>query len=56
MAKSKAISTMVFTLGFDFGAIDQTSELKLLFEFCVYPPRHRFNRSSLLRYSYIGFI
>jgi len=32
------------------------SELKLLFEFCVYPPRYRFNRSSLLRSSYIGFI
>jgi len=55
LARSQTISTKIFSLDFDFGAIDQRNELKFLFEFCVYPPRHRFNRSSLLR-SYIGFI
>jgi len=39
-ARLQTISTIVFPLDFDFGAIDQTSELKLLFEFCVYPPSH----------------
>jgi len=29
---------------------------KLSFEFYMYPSRHRFNRSSLLRSSYIDFI
>jgi len=34
-ARSQTISTIVFPLDFDFGAIDQTNELKLSFEFCV---------------------
>jgi len=49
-AKLQAI-WIIFSLDFYFKAIDQTSELKLSFEFCVYPPRHRFNTSS-----YIDFV
>jgi len=54
-ARLQTIST-IFSLNFDFGAIDQTIESKLSFEFCVYPSRYRFNRSSLLRSSHIDFI
>jgi len=42
-----------FPLDFDFGAIDQTNELKHSFKFCVFPPRFQFDRSSLLRSLYI---
>jgi len=54
-AKLQVIS-IIFPLDLDFGAIAQTNELNLLFEFCVYPPRHWFNRSSLFRSSHIDFI
>jgi len=52
-AKSQAISIIVFSFDFDSGPTKRpTSELKLSFEFCAYLPRHRFNRLSLLKYSY----
>jgi len=50
MGKSQAISTIDFLFDFNFGAIHQTSELKLSFECYVYSLRHRFSR-FIVRYS-----